>query len=244
MLELFLMKNFIRFLIFFPLLLIIGLGYLGFVPYLSNFIGPKPKDLGIRFNEKAYQEAYKKSGIKHKTIAKKTNPKDSLVLIGSHPIRDSFTSEEITALAQKRQWVYWPFAQIQVRFNKDGSAETSGIIKMNKLFNYLATLGISISDTKKLIDKFKISKVEFPFYIKINGTVTNNKVMINISRLELGRIYLPVNYLTQYTPTVNWFLEKNLLANRPGYEIKLMTVIDGKLLFDGQLPDIEVTADK
>jgi len=34
------------------------------------------------------------------------------------------------------------------------------------------------------------------------------------------------------------------LANRPGYEIKLMTVIDGKLLFDGQLPDIEVTADK
>ncbi len=238
------MKDLIRFIIFFPLLLIISLGYLGFVPYLSNFIGPKPKDLGIRFNEKAYQEAYKKSGIKHKTIAKKTQPKDSLVLIGSHPVRDSFTSEEITALAQKRQWIYWPFDQVQVRFNKDGSGEASGIIKMDKLFNYLATFGISTANINKLIDKFRISKVEFPFYIKVSGTVTNNKVMINISRLELGRIPLPVNYFSQYTPAVNWFLEKNVLANRPGYEIKLMTVIDGKLLFDGQLPDIEVTADK
>ena len=238
------MKNLIRFLIFFPLLLILGLGYLGFVPIVSDFIGPKPKDLGIKFSQKAYDAGYKKSQVKREAIIKSTGVKDSLVLIGSHPVKDSFTSEELTAAAQKRQWIYWPFEKVQIRFNQDGSGEASGVINMAKIFPYLSTLDVSAADVEKAMDKLKIPKTDLVFYIKVSGSVKNNQVNCKISRFELGRIPIPMSYISRYTPAINSFLENNVLGNRPAYEIKSMTIAGGRLLFDGKLPDIEATLNK
>lgn len=238
------MKNLLAFIFLFTLLIVFALGYIGFIPYLSNFIGPKPKDLEIKFTQKDFDNGFKKSGVKLDAINKKVDVKDSLVLIGSHEVKDSFSSEEITAAAQKRKWVHWPFDQVQVRFNKDGSAEASGLIKINKLFSYLSTLGVSTNDLQKAINKFKIPMTNLPFYIKATGSVKDNNVDCKILQFNLGRIPVPMNYITKYSPAANWFLEKNLLGNRPSYDIKSLTINNGQLLFDGKLPDIEATLDK
>lgn len=238
------MKNLIGFLITFSLLIILGLGYLGFIPYLSSYIGPKPKDLGIRFSQKAYDDGYKKSGVKRDAISQPATVKNSLVLIDSHQVKDNFTSEEVTAASQQRKWINWPFQQVQIRFNQDGTGEASGTIKISKIFNYLATLGVSSSDVEKAVEKFKIPKIDLTFYIKISGSVTDNKVNCNISRLELGRIPIPMNYITKYTPAVNWFLENNLIRNRPGYELSSLSIKNSQLYFNGKLPDIEATVDE
>lgn len=233
------MKTLLGFLILFPVTVILLLGFLGFVPVLSNFIGPKPKDLGIKYSQAAYDSGYRKSSVKVEAITKPVSPKESIATIGSHPVKDSFTSEEVTAAAQNRNWIYWPFNQIQVRFNQDGTGEASGLINITKIFPYLSSLGVSAADVEKAMAKFNLPKTNLVFYIKVSGSVKDNQVDCKISRFEIGRIPIPMNYITQYTPAVNNFLEKNVLGNRPGYNIKSMTIADGKLLYDGTLPDIE-----
>jgi len=238
------MKKLIGFIILFPLILILVLGYLGLVPYLSGYIGPKPKDLGIKISQSAYNNYYKKSGVKQEGILKNNNVNESIKFIGSHTVQESFSSEEISSMADLRKWVYFPFTNTQVRFNSDGSAEASGILKFNTGYQWLLAIGVAPSDIEKGMTIAKIPKIDLPFYVKVDGSVKNNRVTTDISQLEIGRITIPQNFVKQYTSAVERFVEDKFIRERPGVNIQSMTVQDSKIIFDGTLPDIEATVNQ
>ena len=238
------MKNLIGFIILFPLTLILILGYLGLIPYLSDFIGPKPKNLGIMVSQTAYDDYYKKSGIKQEGLSAKTSVTESIKFIGTHPVRESFSGEEISSMASFRKWVYFPFTKTQVRFNSDGTAEASGVLKFNTGFQWLLAIGVAPADIEKGMAIAKIPKMDLPFYVKVNGSVKNNRVITDILQLEIGRITIPQTFVKQYTPAVERFVEDKFIRERHGVDIQSMTVQDSKVIFDGTLPDIEATANQ
>lgn len=235
------MRNLLTSIILLSLLIIIGLGYLGFIPIISNVFGSnKPKDLGIKYSQDAFDSGHEKSGVRLESLDEIKVKGETIVQIGKHLVKDSFTSEEVTAAAQNRKWVDYPFRQTQVRFNQDGTTEASGIIKFSRLFNYLTAIGVSSSDIEKGMDKFKIPKMDLPFYIKISGSVTDNMVQCNIHRFEIGKIPIPMQFITSYTPVVNRFLEDGIRRS-PSYYVDSLSFHDGQVYFDGALPDIEAT---
>lgn len=235
------MKNLIGFLFLFPLTLLLILGYLGFIPYLSDYIGPKPKDLGIKISQAGYDSYYKKSGVKQEGLPANTGINESIKFIGKHPVRESFSSEEISSMTGLRKWIYFPFTKTQVKFNSDGTAEASGVLKFNTGYQWLLAIGVAPANIEKGMAIAKIPKIDLPFYVKVNGSVKNNRVLTDIDQIQIGRVTIPQTFIKQYTPALERFIEDKFIRERPGVDIRSMEVIDSKVIFDGTLPDIEAT---
>jgi len=111
------------------------LGYFGFIPGLSSLLGTdKPKDLGIKYTQMDYESALEKGGGELKKLP--TTSTESILYEGSHKVKEKFTTQELTALAQeKEEWVDYPLENLQIRINDDDTCEIAGIIKLTKIQN-------------------------------------------------------------------------------------------------------------
>lgn len=225
-----------------PLILIIlVLGYLGLVPGLAAVFGSnRPRDLGIKYSDKDQKTAVEKLQVKYGQLSPSATSKD-LVLKGSHPVDKSFTSQELTAMADTRQkqFALFPFKNVQIKINADGTVEGSAKLEFNTALNYLQTLGVSLEQINTAIDKFKILKGELPVYLKVSGTVVNNTSNIVVKTAEIARIPIPQSLVSQYGPSLNNLVEDILYQRKPYYDIKSLKVENGKVHFVGSSPDEE-----
>jgi len=223
------------------LVFVFVLGFLGFVPGLSAVLGAnKAKNLGIKYTDADKITAVEKLQVKYGQLSANASEK-GLVLKGFHPVDKFFTSQELTALADTRQKQFglFPFKNVQIRVNPDGTVEGSGILEFNTALDYLQQLGVPLDQVNKAIDKFKILRGELPVYLKVSGGVVNNTSNIIVQSAEIARIPIPQALVNQYGPSLNNLVEDIVAQRKPHYDIKSLKVEEGKIHFVGSSPDEE-----
>ena len=172
--------------------IILILGYIGYIPQVANFLGTnKPRDLGIRFTEKDRIEAHTKSGVQYGILPVTTSEAQSIQRFGSHEVDISWNSAQASALMNNRPWKFWPYQNVQVKLNADGSAEVSGGLNKAVVPSYASTIGIpkvAIQFAMKLLPPTPV------FYLKMKASLIDNKVAsFEPQVFELNRIPLPVS---------------------------------------------------
>jgi hypothetical protein len=196
---------------------VLALGYLGFIPGLSDIMGTnKPRDLGVTYSEANYA-----SGIAKVPGAVVINPEYLCVgcsykSSGSVTIDTSFTEEEFTAMFNKRNETKGPIQDAQFKFNADGSMEASAMIDH--------------------------PQIKGPIYIKgeITG-YTSRGLEFDLEEVEFGRAQIPQDQIPEAEKIVEDAIDQTF-ANNPGLSITKIAIEDGEIVFDGTLPK-EVTGD-
>jgi hypothetical protein len=213
-------------------------GYLGIIPQISEVLGTnKPRDLGVSFSSINKDKLYAQTGTKLNLITKETTPQESLKFEGMKASKFTIGSEEISALVNS-PWKYFPFKEVQVKVNQDGSIESSGIIKADKIFNTAEALGFSSEEVKKAMNEYNLPVKDLVFYVKFSGKVENNKVDINLAKAEIGRIPLPSFVTEKAVPAAVVALE-SVIESIPGLYYKSVSFENGKMSVDGTVPAIQ-----
>ena len=184
------MKKFLIVILILALIVVGFLGYLGFIPGVSSIFGSdKPKDLGIKYTQVDLVSARAKSQIAYEALPAGTPDEQSIQRSGSRPINTVFTSAEASALMNDRPFKYWPYKDVQVKFNADGSAEVSGKLVKSKISGYCAAIGLP----KELVNvAVKFLPPDPVFYVKGKAALIENTISIfEPQALEIGR--LPVS---------------------------------------------------
>jgi hypothetical protein len=243
-----LIKSFLIGLIIMALVVVLGLGYLGFIPGVSKILGSdRPKNLGITYTDADLKSITSKNHVQRIVLESAPNIKSSFVLKGTQAIKNVFTDKEITArLGQESDWSLNPFTDVQVKIGEDGVVEASGIVRVDRLKGYAQATGISLTGIEAIskgLDKYKIPKVSFPAYIKGNLSIENDRLNIDLSQLYLGKIPVPKALYSQAKGLFESFVYERLTSGGYGsLYVKSLSFSNGKMNFSGNIPKVITTA--
>jgi hypothetical protein len=241
-------KKFVVGLIVIFIVVVLGLGYLGFVPGVSKILGSdKPRDLGIECTNADLNSITSKNSVQRIVLESVPDIKSSFVLEGSQAIDNVFTDKEITArLGQESDWLFNPFTNVQVKIGENGIVEASGVVRVDRLKGYAQATGVSPKDIEAIskgMDKYKIPRVSFPAYIKGNLSIENNRVNIDLSELYIGRIRVPKGLYSQAKSPFEDFVYERLTSGGYGnLYVKSLSFSNGKMSFSGNIPKVITTA--
>lgn len=221
-----------KFLIF---LLVSTVISVGIYMYMMN-----PKGLGVMASEADRESGEQKLGVKFESLP--DNATQTIQVSGAHSVDVNLSSEELTALANSRreQYGYFPFRNVQIRVNADGSVEGSATINYDDAVKYLTTFGVKASDIERATGEFKIPKIDIPLYMKVSGNVKNNVSNIDVSAVTIASIPVPRELVDKYAPGVDLLVEQVIRQRQPSYRIDTLEVKDSKIHFAGTAPDVEM----
>lgn len=229
----------LRALVFLVIVAVLVGGYLGLIPGISRLFGSdKPRDLGVTFTEADFKSMEAKTGATAEPMPAEETASITIKHVGSHPVDATFTQEEFTSKVSNRKWRDNPFGDVQVKFNADGSAEASGILKLPIATRFFAAMGIASADVEAAAAKFHVPMANVPFYFKGTGVAENNHIVPNLTALEIGRVPVPQSIINQYQQQAA-DLATDLLGRVQGFSMEKAEIVDSKLHFVGTLPDKE-----
>ncbi len=238
------MKVILRLIIFIGIVVVIAvliLGYFGLIPGVSRIFGSdKPKDLGATFTQDDFNTGRSKTGTKYVLLPSDLSPEESLKYSGTKVVKTSFTDKELTALIHNRPWKYFPVKDVQLKIHEDGMAEASGVILVDRIIPCLKAFGVDSDQAESAMKRVGFLKTNPPFYIKGTGSIINNEIELDIKKLEIGRLPVPLElglFPISNEDIIN-FIEARL-KTVSGLSIKSLTLKGGKLFFDGTLPATE-----
>jgi len=212
---------------------VLVLGYLGFVPGVSNIFGSnKPKDMGVTYTAADYASAHARNGTTHSVLPAGSVP--SITFSGSHQVNTVYTQAEINALLNNRQWTNYPLKDCQLKINPDNTVELSGIIIMNRLKGYEKAL--NLNDMGTILDYLKYFPGDPAFYAKGNIEVVNGQIVnTEISEFKVGNL----NFTKQIQDNLPGLINNaySEIAAYPGFSITTLKFTNGKVQFVGTLPD-------
>ena len=241
-------KRFVVGLIVVIIVVVLGLGYLGFVPGVSKLLGSdKPRDLGITYTAADLKSITSKNHVQRIVLESAPDIKSSFVLKGTQAINNVFTDKEITArLGQESDWLFNPFTNVQVKIGKDGTVEASGVVRVDRLRGYAEATGVSSTDIEAIskgMDKYKVPRISFPAYVKGSLSIENNKLNIDLSELYIGKIPVAKALYSQAKSAFEDFVYKRLTSGGYGsLYVKSLSFSNGKMSFSGNIPKIITTA--
>lgn len=234
----------------------------GIVAAGKYFLFSGPRDLGIKYSEVDRGSARAKSQVEYGVLPEGTAAENSFQTTGQREVKLEFSAAEATALLNNRPWKYWPYQNIQVKFNGDGSGEISGKLIKSKVPEYAASIGIPKEAVEVAV---KFLPTDPVFYLKMRAELSENKVTVfEPQTFEIGRIPLPVNwFLSSGKAKPVYALETSELLGQlkkienkrsliigyinqrlgmhPGFFAKKAKIEENKFIFEGSLPEKELT---
>ena len=219
---------------------VLVLGYLGFVPGVSNVFGSnKPVKLGTTFALQDYQSAITKTGIKmNDNLANLAVLKSDKVYGPPMPVNVDFTPSEALAFLNLKPYPDKPVKDWQLRFNSDNSVEISGLVDIEKITNYALQYGASAENVQQALDivkKIGVLTKELPIYAKGQVSVVNGQVNFNADNLKVGKLSIPTSQVNNRQNEINDILNK-VEQRTTGFTVKNASIVSGKLHFEGTLP--------
>ncbi len=191
---------------------LVGASVAGFVPGVSNLIGTaRPRDLGVRYTEADYESGLAK--IPGHTV---TNPEYMCVTCnyqssGSVPADETFTQEEFTAQVNTLNEKKGPVSDTQVRFNEDGSVESSALVEYGP--------------------------GSFPVYVK--GRIADydsRAVDLDIEEANVEGLGLTSDQTTEAKTLANQFVG-DFFRRNPGLSVEELGIESGGIAFKGTFPE-------
>jgi hypothetical protein len=216
---------------------VLVLGYLGFVPGVSNVFGSnKPKDLGVTYTAADYASAHARNGTTHTILPAGTAPENSIKFSGQHSVNTTYTQAEMNALINNRQWEYYPLKDCQLRINPDNTVEFTGIIITDRIKGYLAGLKLSENNMNAVTDYLKYIPGNPAFYVKGTLEVTNGQIVnTQVTQFKVGNLTFTKQIQNKLPEIINAAYTQ--ISKYPGFTIKTLKFTNGQVQFIGTLPD-------
>lgn len=217
------MKKLLFILIILILLPVGVLAYLGVIPGLAQYTA-KPVDLGIKTDKSLVTAFESKYGMPNGT--------------GRVELDVSLTSQEITSVfaVWEDRDRYFPLHDVQVRFNPDGTGEAAGYLKIGTAVDLAHNLGYSDADIAKGKEYLKYVSGDLPFYVKGTGGMTGNKLTINPSSFNIGRVSVSDSLTGAVALAVTDMINRRI-AQIGGADIKDASFKNGSFHLQGSVPD-------
>ncbi|OGK16328.1 hypothetical protein A2774_05290 [Candidatus Roizmanbacteria bacterium RIFCSPHIGHO2_01_FULL_39_12c] len=215
------------------------LGYLGFIPIISGFMGAnKAKDLGVKYTKANFDSYVEKGKTKIVMVSQGTDPAKSVKYSGQTSVNDSFSQEDISARLNYSNWKYMPASNTQVRVNSDGSVEFSANVLMERLPGFVAFTGLgkySLDDFNKGLKYINLAKVSPPVYLKFKAGAVNNKVNLNLQSARIGKFNLPLEKFDADAALTQ--IVENVFDKVDGFYAKTVSFSNGQMKFEGTVPE-------
>jgi len=230
------------------------------VAYFS-FNTTKPRNLGITYTPADLTSGRDKSQIKYDLISQAESSGSPWLPYGQRQVDTSFSSSEITAIMNSKPGIFYPYKNVQVKFNADGSAEISGQLIKSRIPIYASTFDcpkIAVDIVMRFLPENPV------FYLKGKASLVENKVdVFQPLKFEIGRIPMPLNLiLASYSfPQPAYALDldgliseistvtnkrqiiidfiNSRLSNVPGFYAQKADFSDNQLNYQGTLPEGE-----
>ena len=207
------------------LIIVLALGYAGFVPGVSNVFGSNnPRNLGVEISEEDETVAQNKLG--QSIVDPSDDPNQQLIDAGGTPVDARLTQEEFAAHITKLH----PISDVQIKL-EGNTFEISGRIDKDRIPAFARTIGVddgkSNQEILDIVNRYiPVSPV---FYAKGTGSITSDVPTVEFDKAELGRVPVPSDEaseaLEEYISII--------LNHVPGFSADSITVEDGELVFKG-----------
>lgn len=219
---------------------IIFLGYLGLLGNFSKKLGVgEPVNLGVEYNALDLSIGLKKTQVQVGQLSLGDEMLIDIKYSGQHPLEDTFSAPELTALANNSPWKYYPLSQVQIRLNFDNTVEISGYLISDRLADYLKITGNTTGTVTKVLAWLSLSRKNLPFYLKGQVSVENEKVNLDSQKVILGNLVIPQKLIEENEGDIKNFIEERIRFVS-GLSIQSLLVSDGEAKFVGTLPDQEM----
>lgn len=216
--------------------LVLVLGYFGFVPGLSNLMGAnKPVDLGVTYSEADLAQGRALTGVELQPL---TEAEKSLEFSGEKSITGDYSQSVISAMINGAKYKYYPITNGQVKISDDGTVETSGNFDILKAVRWSNDLGADKSVTDQASSYIGNVSANPSFYLKGKMSVKDNQISLNIAEARVSRFSAPSSVINQYQGQLADFVEQRI-ANVPGMRVKSAEFANGKLILDAKYPAVE-----
>jgi hypothetical protein len=205
--------------------------FLGNLPVASRLLGTnKPKDLGVELSVSSAFEGL--SNLNHPT----TNS-ELQAIVGNPAIFTSVKGSLNNAQASSMiTTTDFPIKLVQIKFNDAGKVETSGVIDIKGLQVMMREMGATNEAINTVMDY--ISNVDWMiYYISGEFNIVNNRVSMDIEKIELGRISVPDKLREQLDD--NMGSVENYISNAltsQGFNIRELSISDGQVNLDMDRP--------
>jgi hypothetical protein len=214
---------------------VLVLGYLGFIPYLSDFLGVNnPINLNVKYTNTDFESARSKLGL---TIDK-TNPGtiSSMLILDAKPVTTQLTSAEATALINylADNWKDSPIDNVQMLINNDGTVEVSGIILTNHFNGFATAVDMTDSTRNAFAPILSLVTTNPSFYVKFSTTIKNGVVTSNINNIQVGKVSMSNEDVAKVQTVLVSYLTK--ISKPPVNHIGNLSFQNGNMIIDGVFP--------
>lgn len=207
-------------------------GYFGVVPWVSGFLGPKPRDLGVAMTVPEATAAAKAIGmpVTSKDLTRGLANPDSLKRFDN-----SLTSEQASSLLAIGQTGIpdFPLVRVQLKFGSGGNAEAAGNINFPSVKPFLTGLGVPADAADKAMSKVLLT-TSMPFYISGNCSVKSNHVSLALAEVQLGRLTVPKGWYAGKEGAGTKYIDGALTKN--GFKVDSLTIDGGQCKLSGERP--------
>ena len=201
------------------------------LPISSKIMGSnKPVDLGIEISVDGAYQGLNALG-QPTTVEELQEIVDNPDSFGT--VQTTLTEEEASSLMALNNAPDFPARLTQIKFNDDGTIESSGVIWIDKFPAFLARNGVSSEGVEKVMGYIGFMD-STTYYMKGTFSISNNNVDLNMDSIKVGRIGIPTGVINDNKGSVGNTIS-NILTNN-GYTIRSLYVSDGKVNVDMDQP--------
>jgi len=205
--------------------------FIGGLPVASEIMGSNdPVDLGVEISVDGAYQGLDALG-QPTTVEELQEIVDNPDSFGT--VQTMLSEEEASSLMALNNAPDFPARLTQIKFNDDGTMESSGMIWLDKFPAFLARNGVSSEGVEKVMGYIGFMD-STTYYMKGTFSINNNNVDLNMDSVKVGRISIPTGVMNDNKGSVENTLS-NILTNN-GYNIRNMSISDGKVNIDMDQP--------
>lgn len=199
------------------------------------------KDLGVSYTKQDYDSFLKKvQYIKDSAPTGSSRDEYKYVYGKTSAVNTEFTSSELTAFANYNRPSYFAVKNVQIRINKDGTIEASGIVNVDYVLNEILGGKFSREQIVKEIPALGILPSNVNLYLNVGGSVISNSASLSLNAVAVQGIPIPDTYVkssegvSTVTNGINNLISKSK-ANT-GSSIEKLAMENEKIVLQGKFP--------
>jgi hypothetical protein len=231
-----LLKKLLAGLVIATVIVVLVLGYFGFVPVVSDIMRANaPRDLGVTPTTSALSSVNSKLGVTYSTLPASATGAASLSESGSQQISVALTSEEVTALINDHasKWKYYPIEEVQIKINPDNTVELSGVLRVDRWSGYADAIGLEEGTRSQVRPYLGYVQTNPAIYLK--GTISlGGYPQIDLQNTQIGKFDLPVDQANAYAGVLEYFAYD--VSHLYQVQISQMYASGGRLVVTGTIP--------
>lgn len=223
--------------------LLIFIGIIGIIILILGFVFPGllwAKNLGIKYTKADYTSILNKLDyVKDETPTGNSIEDYEYKYEGLKDVEIEFTSEELTAFFNEDRPSYFPVKNVQIKINNDGTIEASGTADVDYFLNNVLSEKYSREQIKEEIPALGILPSKVNLYLKVSGSIEDNKSTLNMQNVSVQGIPLPstIYDTNEAINTVSSGIDKLMsdFNSKTGSDFYKIFVENGKIKFNAKI---------